>query len=371
MKKQVLVVGAGCYGAVCARVLADAGNQCLVIDQRDHIGGNCYSEYNEEAGCHRHVYGAHIFHTDREQVWAFVNRFARFNNFVHRLKARYRDHIYSFPINLLTLHQMFGVLTPADAEAFLSSHQVPCPNPQNLEDLCLSQIGRELYETFIRGYTLKQWHKDPRELPVSVIQRVPVRLTFNDNYYNHPCQGIPFGGYTEMFGRLLDGIDVRTGIDFMENRTEWMNAFDHIVYTGPIDGFFDYSEGSLEYRSLHFENQLLDLQDFQGTAVVNYTEEIVPFTRIIEHKHFDMNIQKPKTIVTYEYPDDWMPGKVPYYPILTERNQLLYECYRSKATKIAHKVTFGGRLGEYKYYDMDEAMGAALHKANELIARWQ
>jgi UDP-galactopyranose mutase len=366
MAKRFLIVGAGLYGAVCARVLTDAGNQCLVIDKRDHIGGNCYTRYEEEAGCHCHVYGAHIFHTDIEQVWAFVNRFCRFNHFVHRLKARYKDRIYSFPINLFTLHQMFGVLTPSEGESLLESLRIPCLNPENLEDWCLARIGKKLYEMLIRGYTLKQWRKDPRELPVSIIKRIPVRLNFDDNYYNHPWQGIPVGGYTRMFEQMLSGIDVRVGTDFLDDSAAWMKGFDHIVYTGPIDAFFGYSEGTLEYRSLRFENKLLDLRDFQGTSVVNYPEEDVPFTRIIEHKHFDMNYSEPKTIITYEYPDDWAPGKDPFYPIDTERNRGICELYRSQAFEIANKVTFGGRLGEYKYFDMDQAINAALNRAKEL-----
>lgn len=357
---HILVVGAGIFGAVCARELADAGHRVLVLEKRAHLGGNCYTSYDAEAGCHQHVYGAHIFHTNSAEVWAYVNRFTAFNSYVHRLHARHNGSVYSFPINLFTLHQIFGVTTPAEAEARLARSRVAIANPESLEEWCLAQVGRELYEIFIRGYTTKQWNRDPRDLPASIIRRLPIRLTYDDRYYADRYQGIPVDGYTAMFERLLDGIPIELGVDFLADREKWRSHFDHVIYSGPIDAYFDYSEGVLGYRSLRFERHLLDVRDAQGIAVMNYTDASVPHTRIIEHKHFDMNLQQPKTLVTTEYPEDWKPGMTEYYPVNTEANQAIYHRYRARAERELRGVTLGGRLGAYRYYDMHEVVAAAL-----------
>lgn len=367
MDKKFLIVGAGLYGAVCARELADAGHHCVVIERRNHLGGNCYTRYDAGAGCHEHVYGPHIFHTGNQVVWEYVQRFALFNHYVNRPKVRYGGRLFSFPINLMTLYQLYGVSTPEEARAKLAELRSPVKNPASMEEWCLAQVGPEIYETFIKGYTLKQWRKHPRDLPASIVQRLPIRLTFDDNYFTHPYQGIPIGGYTAIFERLLSGIEVRLGIDFLEHRDALIDQFDLVIFTGPIDAFFRYSEGILEYRSLRFERKCLDMPDYQGNAIVNYTEEDVPYTRIVEHKHFDLSFAQSKTVVTLEFPDSWEPGKVEYYPVDTERNRELLERYRRKASREVPAVTFGGRLGEYKYYDMDEVIASALNKVKSLI----
>lgn len=367
MGHSYLIVGAGLFGAVCARELADAGHDVLVLEKRDHLGGNCFTQFNPEAGCHQHVYGAHIFHTNSEHVWRYINRFAAFNNYVHRLHVRRSDGLYSFPINLFTLHQLFGVHTPAEAEAYLEKVRVPCGEPENLEAWCLSQIGRELYEKFIRDYTAKQWKKDPRELSPSIIKRLPVRLTFDDRYFSDRWQGIPIGGYTAVFERLLAGVRVELGVDFLADRDEWMRRFDHVIYTGPMDAFFAYSRGVLGYRSLRFESTVLDCRDAQGMAVINYTDASVPFTRILEHKHFDLNLEKMKTLVTSEYPTDWKRGMTEYYPVDTEANRAVFRSYCALRDEADLPVTFGGRLGEYRYYDMHQVIAAALHAVSHLL----
>jgi UDP-galactopyranose mutase len=358
--RSFLIVGAGLYGAVCARELADAGHRVQVLEKRDHIGGNCFTRYHPEAGCHQHVYGAHIFHTNSPEIWAYVNRFTAFNSYIHRLHATNAGRVYSFPINLFTLHQVFGVTTPAEAEARLVRERLPIPDAANLEDWCLSQVGRELYELFIRGYTAKQWHKDPRELPASIIKRLPVRTTYDDRYYSDRFQGIPVGGYTAMLEHMLAGIHVELGVDFLADRDAWLRKFDHVIYSGPVDAFFDYSAGLLEYRSLRFEHEMLDVHDAQGIAVMNYTAADVPFTRKLEHKHFDLNLRCPKTLLTTEYPQDWQRGMTEYYPVNTDANQEVFARYEALKQETRLPVTFGGRLGEYRYYDMHQVIAAAL-----------
>lgn len=360
MQDNFLIVGAGLYGAVCARELTDAGHRCLVIDKRAHIGGNCYTQWEPSVGCHRHVYGPHIFHTGSKRIWDYAQRFARFNHYVNRPKVRYQNQIYSFPINLLTLYQLYGVTTPEEARAQLEAVRKPVANPDSLEAWCLSQVGEAIYDIFIKGYTQKQWRKHPRDLPASIIQRLPIRLTFEDNYFTHPYQGIPIGGYTALFQRLLDGIEVRLGVDFLADREALARGFDRVIYTGPIDAYFDDRLGKLEYRSLRFEDEYLDLPDFQGNALINYTEAAVPYTRIIEHKHFDLLEGGDRTVITREYPDDWAPGKIEYYPVDVERNRILHRRYQDMAAAVASRVVFGGRLAEYRYYDMDQVMAAAL-----------
>lgn len=369
MSRKFLIVGAGFFGSVCARELTEAGHECLIVEKRNHIGGNCFTRYWEEAGCNQHVYGPHIFHTNSPEIWAYVNQFTEFNHFVNRPRVFYRGNIYSFPLNLLTLYQVFGVKTPAEAEEKLASVREPIEKPGNLEDWCLSEVGREIYEIFIKGYTIKQWQKDPRELPASIIRRLPIRLTYNDNYYTDRYQGIPIGGYTSIFEKLLKDLRVELKVDFLKNRDDWLKKFDHIIYTGPVDAFFDYSEGVLEYRSLRFENELLNQRDFQGNAMINYTDEDVPFTRIAEHKHFDMNLSKSKTLITREFSQTWKPGLTEYYPVNTTPNNNIFKRYTNLIAKSGLPVTFGGRLGQYRYFDMHQVIAAALSTVKELLSK--
>lgn len=356
---KILVVGAGLFGAVCAHELARRGHDVRIIEAREHIGGNCYTRYHPGAACHEHVYGAHIFHTNAPRIWEYVNRFATFNTYVNRVKVRHGEALYSFPINLFTLYQVFGVKTPEEARARLAAEREPIADPANLEEYCVSLVGRRLYELFIEGYTAKQWNLHPRELPADIIKRIPIRLNFDDNYFNDRYQGIPIGGYTAIFEQLLDGIPVELGIDFNADRDYWLARADFVIYTGSLDSFFDYADGPLDYRSLRFARELLDVPDFQGNAVVNYTERAVPFTRIIEHKHFDLATGGDKTLITREYPDDWAPGKIPYYPVHTANTLARFERYRARAQSLGN-VHFGGRLGEFRYYDMHQVIGAAL-----------
>lgn len=357
---RVLIVGSGLYGAVCAHELRRAGHDCHVIEKRNHIGGNVFTRHVPEAGCHEHVYGAHIFHTNSKRIWDYMGQFAEFNHYVNRVKVAHEDSIYSFPINLFTLYQVFGVRTPDEAKACLAKDIIANDNPGNMEEYCHSVIGPTLYKLFIEGYTQKQWGKHPRELPADAVKRLPVRLTFDDNYFNDRYQGIPVGGYTAIIEKMLEGIRVETGIDFHLNREMWIREYDYVIYTGPIDAFFDYRHGVLEYRSLRFERLLIDSHDFQGNAVVNYTEASVPWTRILEHKHFDMNQKEPMTLVTREYPQAWVKGDIEYYPERNAQSEALFEQYREEADKISAKIHFGGRLGEYRYYDMHQVVASAL-----------
>lgn len=368
MSRQILIVGAGFYGAVCARELTLAGHRCHVIDKRNHVGGNCYTRYDAEADCHEHVYGAHIFHTDSEKIWNYVNRFARFNHFTNRVKVSYRDRLYSFPINLMTLYQMYGVRTPADARQKLDAMRLPIAAPANLEEHCLATVGEEIYRIFIEGYTRKQWHKHPSELPVEIIKRIPIRLDFNDNYYDDRYQGIPIGGYTAIFDQLLAGIPLTVGVDFLADWDYWMSRYDQIIYTGPIDAFFRHELGVLEYRSLRFETTLHDCPDVQGNAVINYTDYEVPWTRILEHKHFDLSVKSSKSLVTREYPAACLPGMIEYYPVGNRDNQELFRQYRGLADRLRGKVHFGGRLAAYRYFDMHQTIGAALAALPDLLA---
>ena len=356
-----LIVGAGIFGATFAREMKDAGKKCLVIDKRPHIGGNVYTE--KRNGVDVHVYGAHIFHTSNDRIWEYVNRFATFNNYVNKPKIRYNDRIFSFPINLMTLHQLWGVMTPAEAQAKLEEVRIPCENPDNLEDWILSQVGREVYETFIRGYTMKQWQRDPKELPASIIKRLPIRMVFEENYFFDKYQGIPKEGYTQMVTNMLDGIEVTTSVDYFADKQRWDSLADKVVFTGKIDEYFGFQHGELEYRTLRFEHEELE-GDFQGNAVVNYTHPDVPFTRIVEHKHFlpETASKISNTIVTREYSDEYTRGKTPYYPINNDKNNSMYKKYAIMA-RDQLGVIFGGRLAEYKYYDMHQVIGSALVKA--------
>jgi len=359
-----LVVGCGMFGAVFARCAAEQGQRVFVIDQRNHIAGNCYTE--SVAGIQVHRYGPHIFHTDNEEVWAFVNRFARFNHYAHHGRVSYRGRMFSFPLNLMTLQQLWGVSTPAEAESKLSEVRVPCNDPRNLRDWIVAQVGEEVYEIFIRGYTTKQWGRDPVELPASIIRRLPIRQTYDDRYFNDRFQGIPIGGYTLLFENLLDHerIDVELGVDYLDNSHDLDRAADRIVYTGKIDAFFGYCFGDLDYRSLRFESETLN-GDFQGAAIVNHTDQSVPFTRIIEHKHFEYQ-QSNRTVITREYPASYCQGQIPYYPIRDDANTALFERYRAKAAQSG--VLFGGRLATYQYYDMHQVVGQALAMAKKEFA---
>ena len=352
-----LIVGAGLTGAVFAHEAQKIGKKCLVIDRRDHIAGNVYTE--EVEGINVHRYGAHIFHTSMKDVWGYVNQFAEFNNYVNSPIANYKGEIYNMPFNMNTFSKMWGVVTPAEAKAKIQE-QIDAEGigePQNLEEQALSLVGRDIFEKLVKGYTEKQWGRDCRDLPASIIKRLPCRFTYDNNYFNDRFQGIPMGGYTKMVANMLEGVEVRTGVEYKDLIVEQPDIADRVIYCGPIDSFYDYSLGQLEYRSLRFETDLLDEADHQGVAVMNYNEREVPYTRVIEHKHFEFGTQ-PKTVVTREYPADWKPGDEPYYPINDERNTALYEQYRELADREG-KVVFAGRLGGYKYYDMDKAIAAA------------
>jgi UDP-galactopyranose mutase len=343
------------FGATFAQQMAERGRKVLVIEKRSHIGGNCYTEDFENIQVHK--YGPHIFHTSIDRAWKYVNRFAEFNNFINRPKVKYQNKLYSFPINLMTLYQLWGIKSPDEAKEKLKEVVVPNDNPRHLEDWILSRVGQEMYEIFFKGYTKKQWGKDPKELPVSIIKRVPIRLNFNDNYYNDKYQGIPIGGYTKLFERMLEGIEVKLNTDYFANRQYWDSVADTIVYTGKIDEYFNYKFGELEYRGLRFETKLM-VGDYQGNAVINYTEEQVPYTRTIEHKYFELKNQD-KTVVTWEYPDNYDESKIPYYPVNDERNNQLYNLYKQEAAK-QKKLVLGGRLATYAYLDMDQTIDAAL-----------
>ena len=352
-----LIVGAGLTGAVFAHEAQKIGKKCLVIDRRDHIAGNVYTEELEGINVHR--YGAHIFHTSMKDVWGYVNQFAEFNNYVNSPIANYKGEIYNMPFNMNTFNKMWGVVTPAEAKAKIQE-QIDAEGigePQNLEEQALSLVGRDIFEKLVKGYTEKQWGRDCKDLPASIIKRLPCRFTYDNNYFNDRFQGIPMGGYTKMVANMLEGVEVRTGVEYKDLIAEQPDIADRVIYCGPIDSFYDYSLGQLEYRSLRFETEVLDETDHQGVAVMNYNEREVPYTRVIEHKHFEFGTQ-PKTVITREYPADWKPGDEPYYPINDERNTALYEQYRELADREG-KVVFAGRLGGYKYYDMDKAIAAA------------
>ncbi len=359
-----LVVGAGFFGSVFAREMTNAGAKCLVIDKRGHIAGNCYTE--QKNGINIHKYGPHIFHTNSEKIWNYVNKYAEFNTFSYRPKVSYRDEIYSFPINLMTLYQLWGVKTPEEAHKKLDEVRVKVEKPSNLEEWILSQVGQEIYEKFIHGYTKKQWNRDPKELPSFIIKRLPIRTTYDDNYFNDKYSGIPIGGYTQLFENLLNDIDCQTSVDYLKDRDKLNALAKKIVYTGPIDEFFDYQFGVLEWRSLRFEQEELQTVDFQGSAVINYTDYEVPYTRIIEHKHFEQS-GGDNTIITKEYPQDWDKSKEKFYPVNNQVNNELYLKYEKIIDK--KRYIFGGRLAKYKYYDMHQVIGSALSVAEKEIKR--
>ncbi len=360
-----LIVGAGLYGAVCAREAVRAGKSVLVIDKRSHIAGNVYTEAMENINVH--IYGAHIFHTNNRIVWDYVNHFAEFNRFTNAPVANYHGELYSLPFNMYTFNKMWGVVTPQEAEAEISRQRTAAgiTEPKNLEEQAISLVGTDIYEKLIKGYTEKQWGRPCTELPAFIIKRLPVRLTFDNNYFNALYQGIPMGGYTKMVANMLEGIEVRLNVDYLENKAELDALADQVIYTGPIDAYFGYRLGCLEYRSVRFETEVLDTPNFQGNAAVNYTDRETPYTRIIEHKWFEFGNQ-PKTVISKEYSSEWKPGDEPYYPVNDEKNGALYRQYKELAAS-EPKVIFGGRLGEYKYYDMDAVIAAALDRCAELL----
>ena len=352
-----LIIGSGLFGSICARELTNSGFKCLVIDKRNHIGGNCYTENIE--GINVHKYGAHIFHTSDDGVWNYMNKYTKFNHFVNRPKVNFKNEIYSFPINLMTLYQIYKVTTPEQAKLILNNVKSDIPTPKNLEEWVLSQVGKEIYEIFIKGYTTKQWGRDPKELPSSIIKRLPIRLNYDDNYFFDKYQGIPIGGYTEIFKKLLDGIDIMMEIDYFKDREKWNGLGKKIIYTGPIDKFYDYKFGFLEYKTTKFEHKLLNVENYQGTSVMNFTDIETEFTRIIEHKHFEKN-NTENTWVTWEYPVNYEPEKSePMYPVNDSENNSKYSKYK-ELESTEKNIIFGGRLAEYKYYDMHQVIESAL-----------
>lgn len=363
MKYDYLIVGTGLFGATFAQHALEKGKTVYMIDKRSHIGGNVYTKAID--GINVHMYGAHIFHTSNEKVWRYVNRFTQFNHYVNRPKVCYQNKIFSFPINLMTLYQLWGVKTPEAARAKLDEVRVPIDKPKNLEQWILSQVGEEIYTTFIKGYTTKQWQCHPSELPSFIIRRLPIRLTFDDNYFNDIHQGIPIGGYTKMVENMLDGAKVETNVDYLENQADFDAMAETVVYTGPIDRYFKFKFGELDYRTLRFDTKTLDTPDYQGNAVINYTEEKIPYTRILEHKHFEFT-ESEKSVVTWEYPDSWDQSKIPYYPINNDTNNAIYKKYKSLAEKTSN-VIFGGRLAEYRYYDMHQVIASAMAVAERIF----
>ena len=358
MKYDYLVVGAGLYGAVFAYEAKKKGKTCLLIDKRDHIAGNIYCE--NVSGINVHKYGAHIFHTSDKKIWEYVNQFAEFNNYINSPVARYKNELYNLPFNMNTFSKMWNIATPQEAKDIIASQiaDLNITEPKNLEEQALSLVGKDVYEKLIKGYTEKQWGRDCKDLPSFIIKRLPLRFIYDNNYFNDRYQGIPIGGYTKIVEKMLDGIEVRLNTNYLDNREEFDAMADKIVYTGMIDQFYDYKLGVLEYRSVRFETEELPMENYQGNAVVNYTEREVPYTRIIEHKHFEFGKQ-PTTIISREYSSEWKKGAEPYYPVNNDKNNALYQQYKELADK-EHKVIFGGRLGGYKYYDMDKVIAAAL-----------
>ena len=363
-KYDYLVVGAGLFGATFAQIMSECGKRCLVLDRRNHIGGNVYTERIE--GINTHVYGAHIFHTNKAEIWEYVNRFAKFNNFINCPLANYNGEIYNLPFNMNTFKQMWGVTKPEDAREIISCQQASTAAvPRNLEEQAISMVGRDIYEKLVKGYTEKQWGRPCKDLPPEIIKRLPLRFTYDNNYYDAKFQGVPEGGYTSMIEKMLENSDVMLGVDYLKDKEYWNALGDSVVFTGQIDEYFNYCYGALEYRSLRFETEVIDRQDFQGNAVVNYTDAETPYTRIIEHKHFEFGKQA-QTVISREYSLPWVKGQEAFYPINDSRNNALYAKYSALA-KEQDKVRFCGRLGEYKYYDMDKTIERAMSIQGEMI----
>ena len=364
MEYDYIIVGAGLFGAVFAHEMTKNGKKCLIIEKRNHIGGNVYTENQENINVHK--YGAHIFHTNNREVWEYINQFADFNRYTNSPVANYKGELYNLPFNMNTFYQMWGVKTPEEAKAKIEQQKAESKieNPENLEEQAISLIGRDIYEKLVKGYTEKQWGKKCEELPAFIIKRLPVRFTFDNNYFNDLYQGIPIGGYTKIIEKMLDGIEVKLNTDFFDDKDKWTNMADKIIFTGMIDQYYDYCFGELEYRGLNFEFETLDVENYQGNAVINYTDAETPFTRIIEHKHFE-NSESPKTIITKEYPKTWTKGEEAYYPMNDDKNSKLFEKYQELAAKEGN-VIFGGRLGMYQYYDMWQVIDEALKLVESL-----
>lgn len=365
MKYDYLIVGAGLFGAVFAYEATKKGKKCLVIDKRDHIAGNIYTKETENINVHQ--YGAHIFHTSDRKIWDYVNSFADFNNYINSPVAVYKDELYNLPFNMNTFSKMWNIKTPSEAKAIIEKQieELNITEPQNLEEQALSLVGTDVYEKLIKGYTEKQWGRDCKELPAFIIKRLPLRFTYDNNYFNDRYQGIPIGGYTKIVEKMLDGSDVLLDTDYFEFIKDNEGIADKVLFTGMIDEYYDFCYGHLEYRTVRFETEVLDCDNYQGNAVVNYTDREVPYTRIIEHKHFEFGKQE-KTIISREYSTEWEPGMEPYYPVNNERNNDLFEKYKALADK-EEKVIFGGRLGNYKYYDMDKVIIAALEAVEKYV----
>lgn len=366
MKYDYLIVGAGLFGAVFAREAMNRGKTCLVLDRRDHIGGNIYTEKVEDIQVHR--YGAHIFHTSDKKVWDYINQYAEFNNYINSPVAVYKNELYNLPFNMNTFSRMWNIRTPKEAREIIEGQiaDLHIEEPRNLEEQALSLVGRDVYEKLVKGYTEKQWGRDCKDLPAFIIRRLPLRFTYDNNYFNDRYQGIPMGGYTRIIEKLLEGAEVRTGVDYLKERETYECAAGKIVFTGMIDEYYGYRLGALEYRSVRFETEVLDCDNYQGNAVVNYTDREVPYTRVIEHKHFEFGTQK-KTVISREYSSEWKVGDEPYYPVNDEKNSVLYEKYASLAVG-EDNVIFGGRLGAYQYYDMDKVIASALELADREFA---
>lgn len=364
MKYDYLIVGSGFFGSICAHELNKKGKRVLVIDKRMHVGGNAYTR--NDNGIHVHEYGAHIFHTNDKFIWDYVNKIVPFNRFTNSPLAMHKGKLFNLPFNMNTFHQLWGVTTPAQAKAKIAEQckEMEDKEPRNLEEQAISLVGRDMYETLIKGYTEKQWGCSATELPAFIIRRLPVRFTYDNNYFSDNYQGIPIGGYTQLFEKLLSGIDVKLGTDYFEDKYKLDQLAEKVIYTGPIDAYYKYEFGALDYRSLNFEHEVKSMENFQGNAVVNYTEREVPFTRIIEHKHFDF-VDVNHTVVTKEYPKEWNLGDEPYYPVNDDKNMKLFKLYRNKA-KLETNVIFGGRLAEYKYYDMHQVIKSALKIVSDL-----
>lgn len=359
MKKEYdyLIVGAGLFSSVFAYEMKKNGKKCLIIENRNHIGGNCYTEKKDDINIHK--YGPHIFHTNDEYIWNWINQFTDFHNYKHSPKVNYNGVIYSFPINLMTFQQVWGVKTPIEAIEKINLVKIKNENPKNLEEWILSQVGEEIYNIFIKGYTKKQWNKDPKDLPTSIIKRLPIRFDFNDNYFFDKYQGIPIDGYSKIFDKLLDGIEIKLNVNFFENKEYFESISNKIIYTGKIDEYFNYEFGELEYRSLEFKNEFYEMKDYQGSSIMNYTNYEIPYTRITEHKHFE-NSNTNVTWITKEYPKNYKKNDIPYYPINDEKNNNKYKFYKEKSKNLENKIIFGGRLGSYQYYDMHQVIGQAL-----------
>ena len=364
MEYDYLIVGAGLFGAVFAHEMTKKGKKCLIIEKRNHIGGNVYTQLEENINVHK--YGAHIFHTNNKKVWNYINQFAEFNRYTNSPVANYKGELYNLPFNMNTFYQMWGVKTPEEAKAKVEEQKAESKieMPKNLEEQAISLIGKDIYEKLVKGYTEKQWGKKCEELPSFIIKRLPVRFTFDNNYFNDLYQGIPIGGYTKIIEKMIDGIEIKLNTDFFDDREKWLNIADTIIFTGMIDQYYDYCYGELEYRGLNFEFETLDVENYQGNAVINYTDAETPYTRIIEHKHFE-NSDSPKTIITKEYPKTWVKGEEAYYPLNDEKNSELFNKYLELSKK-EDKVIFGGRLGMYKYFDMWQVIDEALKLVESL-----